>query len=80
MFNINKSELINEAGDIIVDKLVDLITKFQANYQPDLIKLEKLYKRELSDDIIVNLQKYIVDSICSYVHGEPIQYANVSDE
>lgn len=80
MFNINKSELINEAGDIIVDKLVDLITKFQANYQPDLIKLEKLYKRELSDDIIVNLQKYIVDSICSYTFGEPIQYANVSED
>ena len=80
MFNINKSELINEAGDIIVDKLVDLITKFQANYQPDLIKLEKLYKRELSDDIVVNIQKYIVDSICSYTFGEPIQYSNVSED
>ena len=79
MFNIDINEIINENG-LIVSRLQEIIKVWQRNVQPKMAKLRQCYDRELTDDIVVNLQKYIVDTITSYTFGQAIQYSNISED
>ena len=79
MFNIDINEIINDDG-LIVKKLQEIIKVWQRNVQPKMAKLRQCYDRELTDNIVVNLQKYIVDTITSYTFGEPVQYSNISED
>ena len=56
------------------------IKYFQTKYQNTYKLLEESYNRKLTDDVVVNLQKYIVDTITSYTFAEAIQYQNVSED
>lgn len=80
MFYVNREELFNEDGSLKIDMVPKYIKYFQTKYQNTYKVLEEAYNRELTDDVVVNLQKYIVDTITSYTFGEPIQYSNVSED
>ena len=80
MFYVNREELFNEDGSLKIDMVPKYINYFQTKYQNTYKVLEEAYNRELTDDVVVNLQKYIVDTITSYTFGEPIQYSNVSED
>lgn len=80
MFYVNKEELFNEDGSLKIDMVSKYINYFQTKYQNTYKLLEEAYNRKLTDDVVVNLQKYIVDTITSYTFGEAIQYQNVSED
>ena len=80
MFYVNREELFNEDGSLKIDMVSKYINYFQTKYQNTYKLLEEAYNRELTDDVVVNLQKYIVDTITSYTFGKAIQYQNVSED
>lgn len=80
MFYVNREELFNEDGSLKIDMVSKYINYFQTKYQNTYKVLEEAYNRKLTDDVVVNLQKYIVDTITSYTFGEAIQYQNVSED
>ena len=80
MFYVNREELFNEDGSLKIDMVSKYINYFQTKYQYTYELLEEAYNRELTDDVVVNLQKYIVDTITSYTFGKAIQYQNVSED
>lgn len=80
MFYVNREELFNEDGSLKIDKVSKYIKYFQDKYQYTYEILEEAYNRELTDEVVVNLQKYIVDTITSYTFGKAIQYQNVSED
>ena len=80
MFFINEEELYTNEEELDIKVISEYIELFQAKYQPKLKMLEEKYNRELSEEVVVNLQKYIVDTVTSYTFGEPIQYSNVSED
>ncbi len=80
MFYINEGELYTNEEELDIKVISEYIELFQAKYQPKLKMLEEKYNRELSEEVVVNLQKYIVDTVTSYTFGEPIQYSNVSED
>lgn len=80
MFFINEGELYTNEEELDIKVISEYIELFQAKYQSKLKMLEEKYNRELSEEVVVNLQKYIVDTVTSYTFGEPIQYSNVSED
>ena len=80
MFYVNREELFNEDGSLKIDMVSKYINYFQTKYQNTYKVLEEAYNRKLTDDVVVNLQKYIVDTITSYTFGKAIQYQNVSED
>ena len=80
MFYVNREELFNEDGSLKIDMVSKYIKYYQTKYQSTYKVLEEAYNRKLTDDVVVNLQKYIVDTITSYTFAEAIQYQNVSED
>lgn len=79
MFNIKPEKLIND-NNINLKTLKKFIEAFNNKEVPKLTKLYGRYNRETTDNIVVNLEKYISDVIVNYTFGKPIQYNNVSEE
>lgn len=80
MFSVKPQKLILEDNSINFKLLVKLIDTFKTQKVNKLKNLYDHYNRPISDDITINLEKYITDTIVYYTFGEPIQYANVSEE
>lgn len=80
MFSVKPQKLILEDNSINFKLLVKLIDTFKTQEVDKLKNLYNHYNRPISDDITINLEKYITDTIVYYTFGEPIQYANVSEE
>lgn len=80
MFNIKPEKLMLEDNSINFKLLVKLIDTFRTQKVNKLKNMYNRYNRPISNDITINLEKYITDTIVYYTFGEPIQYANVSEE
>ena len=80
MFSVKPQKLILEDNSINFKLLVKLIDTFKTQKVNKLKNLYDHYNRPISNDITINLEKYITDTIVYYTFGEPIQYANVSEE
>lgn len=80
MFSINPQKLFLEDNSINFKLLVKFINMFRTQEVNKLKNMYNRYNRPITDNITINLEKYITDTIVYYTFGEPIQYNNVTED
>ena len=80
MFSINPQKLFLEDNSINFKLLVKFINMFKTQEVNKLKNMYNRYNRPITDNITINLEKYITDTIVYYTFGEPIQYNNVTED